>query len=168
MLATSGRLASKACGPYVPTPRNGSGEVNPDPSHPEAFARTIFLQQRRTQVPTFLGTFDAPSMVFNCTRREPTTMPLQTLTLLNSDFTVERGADLAARVLRAESTDEKRLILAFVTVCGRPPNAVEKAASLEFLRAQTTNQDTVNEAVPAAWRDLCHSLYALNAFLYLE
>ena len=168
MLATSGRLASKACGPYVPTPRNGSGEVNPDPSHPEAFARTIFLQQRRTQVPTFLGTFDAPSMVFNCTRREPTTMPLQTLTLLNSDFTVERGADLAARVLRAESTDEKRLILAFVTVCGRPPNAVEKTASLEFLRAQTTNQDAVSEAVPAAWRDLCHSLYALNAFLYLE
>lgn len=168
MLATSGRLAAKSSGPYVPTPRDGSGEVNPDPSHPEAFARTIFLQQRRTQVPTFLGTFDSPSIVFNCTRREQTTMPLQTLALLNSDFSVERGADLASRVLRAESADEERLRLAFLTVCGRPPNVLERTASLEFLRTQTSNHGGSADAARAAWKDLCHSLYALNSFLYLE
>lgn len=168
MLATSGRLASKSGGPYVPTPRDGSGEVNPDPSHPEAFARTIFLQQRRTQVPTFLGTFDSPSIVFNCTRREQTTMPLQTLALLNSDFSVERGADLASRVMRTESTDERRLRLAFVTVCGRPPTPFEQTASLEFLRTQIPHHGASAEAAQAAWRDLCHSLYALNSFLYLE
>ncbi len=168
MLATSGRLASKSGGPYVPTPRDGSGEVNPDPSHPETFARTIFLQQRRTQVPTFLGTFDSPSIVFNCTRREQTTMPLQTLALLNADFSVERGADLASRVMRAESTDLKRLKLAFVTVCGRPPTPYEQTSSLEFLRTQIAHHGATGEAARAAWRDLCHSLYALNSFLYLE
>ncbi|MFM7099668.1 MAG: DUF1553 domain-containing protein, partial [Verrucomicrobiota bacterium] len=168
MLFTSGRLGPKSGGPYVPTPRDSTGEVAPDESHPDAFSRTVFLQSRRTQVPTFLGTFDAPSLVFNCTRRAETTMPLQTLALLNSGFAVRRGADLAARLLREAASDSARLDLAFRRVCGRPPTATERTGALGFLQAQRAIHPAGPPGELQAWSDLGQSLYALNAFLYLE
>lgn len=168
MLSTSGRLGTKQSGPYVPTPRDGGGEVGPDESRPEAFARTLFLQQRRTQVPTFLSTFDAPSVVFNCTRRASTTMPLQSLAQLNSGFAIARAADLAARLAREEPVEERRLTLAFRLVIGRPPNGAEREAATAFLENQTLAYTGRTDARRLAWNDLCQSLYALNAFLYVE
>ena len=168
MLFTSGRLGTKAGGPYVPTPRDGTGEVNPDKSHPDAHARTVFLQSRRTQVPTLLGTFDAPSIVFNCTRRAGTTMPLQSLALLNSGFAVARGEDLASRVLREGSTESARIERAFRLVCGRPPTPIERASSVDFLSRQRVEYVTDPTPDRRAWNDFCQTLYALNAFLYVE
>lgn len=168
VLWSSGCLHPKSGGPYVPTPRNGNGEVFPDPSHPEAGARTLYLQARRTQVPTFLGNFDAPSIVFNCTRRPQTTMPLQSLALLNSDFAVESGAALARLVVSQEQGREARFELAFQRVCNRRPSPAESRAGMEFLRAQQAAYAGRPDPERAAWNDLCHSLYLLNAFLYLE
>jgi hypothetical protein len=168
MLASSGRLAPKTSGPYVPTPRDGSGEVQPDPARPEALARTLFLQRRRTQVPTFLGTFDAPSVVFNCTRREGTTMPLQSLALLNSEFSVECGTALAGLLLRDFNQPSARLDQAFLRTLGRLPTSLERNSSMEFLDSQTALHPPDNDPQRRAWNDLCQSLYALNAFLYLE
>lgn len=168
MLFTSGRLCSKTGGPYVPTPRDGTGEVNPDESHPDAHARTVFLQNRRTQVPTMLGTFDAPSIVFNCTRRAGTTMPLQSLTLLNSRFAVARGEDLAGRLFRECSTESARIERAFRLVCGRPPTPAERTSTIDFLRVQRAEYATDADPDRRGWNDLCQSLYALNAFLHVE
>jgi hypothetical protein len=168
MLASSGRLAPKTGGPYVPTPRDGSGEVQAETGHPEAFARTVFLQRRRTQVPTFLGTFDAPSIVFNCTRREGTTMPLQSLALLNSDFSVECGRALANLLIRDFPSSESRLNQAFLRTLGRLPTSGERQSASEFLASQTALHPPDADPQRRAWNDLCQSLYALNAFLYLE
>lgn len=167
MLSASGRLGSKADGPYVPTSRNGAGEVVIDENRVDAFSRSIFLQQRRTQVATVLGVFDAPSIVFNCSRREPTTMPLQMLSLLNSDFAVKRGADLAERVCR-ESGDRPRMDRAFLLAVGRMPDRSERRLSKEFLAEQRKAYEGLVDGERRAWSDFCQSLFALNNFLYLE
>jgi hypothetical protein len=163
LLLTSGRLAPKASGPYVPTPRAADGEVEADESTPDGLSRSVFLQSRRTQVPTFLGVFDAPSIVFTCTRRAATTMPLQSLAQLNSGFVVRRGADLARRVRREHEGESARIESAFRRVIGRGPDAAEKSAAVEFLTEQSRRRSE-----EGAWADFCQSLYALNAFLYLE
>lgn len=168
MLFASGRLGNKAGGPYVPTPRDGTGEVNPDEAHPDADARTVFLQNRRTQVPTMLGTFDAPSIVFNCTRRAGTTMPLQSLTLLNSRFAVARGEDLAGRLLRESSTESARIERAFRLVCGRRPTALERTSTADFLSRQRAEYAADDAPDRRAWNDFCQSLFALSAFLHVE
>ena len=169
MLAVSGRLGSKTNGPYVPTPREGSGEVIVDESKPDAFARSVFLQQRRTQVLTFLGNFDAPSIVFNCTRRVETTMPLQSLSLLNSDFVVKRGQDFAGRLEREGGADaDARIRYAFLLACGRPPDSVERQAATRFLAAQRQVYAGQPGAAKSAWADFCQSLLGSNSFLYLE
>ena len=169
MMASAGVLAGKSSGPYVPTPRRGDGEVVEDAKHPEALARSVFLQHRRTQVPTFLGNFDAPAVVFNCTRRATTTMPLQALSLLNSEFSRSRAADLARRLDReAGKGTEPRLRRAFLLTCGRPPEAVEVAAATEFLARQAEVYRAAPDAGTRAWTDLCQTLFGLNRFLYVE
>ena len=52
----------------------------------DARRRSVYLQQRRTQVMTFLELFDAPSITSTCSLRNASTVPLQALALLNSDF----------------------------------------------------------------------------------
>jgi hypothetical protein len=169
MLAISGRLGSKTNGPFVPTPRNAAGEVIVDEKKSDAFARSVFLQQRRTQVPTFLGVFDAPSIVFNCTRRATTTMPLQSLSLLNSEFALKRGEDLAKRLEGECGCDDlARIRRGFVLTSGREPDSTERNVATRFLADQRLAYSGKTDAEQRAWADFCQALFGLNAFLYLE
>ncbi|HEY6228827.1 MAG TPA: DUF1549 and DUF1553 domain-containing protein [Verrucomicrobiae bacterium] len=169
MLATSGKLATKSSGPYVPTTRTSEGEIVVDESKPDGCARSIFLQQRRTQVPTFLAAFDAPSIVFNCTARPRTTMPLQSLSLLNSNFSARRAEDLADRVKRdAGDTFANRINRAFVLVTGRKPDATEFKFAQKFLADQQSIYKDEKNPEQRAFADFCQSLFASNAFLYLQ
>jgi len=86
MLAVSGELNSEMFGPYVPTTRAGDGDVVVDESNAGAKRRSVYQLQKRTQIIGMLEAFDAPSIVFNCTARTSTTVPLQSLKLLNSGF----------------------------------------------------------------------------------
>ena len=57
-----------------------------DEARPDARRRSVYLQQRRTQVATFLELFDAPRITATCSVRTTSTVPVQALALLNSDF----------------------------------------------------------------------------------
>jgi len=169
MLAVSGRLGAKSAGPYVATTRNGDGEVVVDEQRPEAFSRSLYLQQRRTQVTTMLGLFDAPSLVFNCTRRSTSTMPLQSLSLLNSEFAVARGRDLAERLRREAGPDDAaRVGRGFLLALGRGPDDDERRIALDFLFAQRRQYAADPDGEVRAWSDFGQSLFAMNAFLYVE
>ncbi|MDB6040717.1 MAG: Protein of unknown function (DUF1553)/Protein of unknown function (DUF1549)/Planctomycete [Verrucomicrobiales bacterium] len=169
MLAASGVLQSKTNGPYVPTTRTPEGEITVDESKPEAFARSIFLQHRRTQVPTFLANFDAPSIVFNCTRRAQTTMPLQSLSLLNSEFALKRAEDFAARLKRECGADDaKRIDRAFLLISGKHPEPADRNIAAQFLTDQRAAYADKPDADKYAWADFCQSLFAANHFLYLQ
>ena len=95
LLVASGDFDDRLYGPYVPTTRTGSGETIVPEDNPGSKRRSIYLQQKRTQVHSLLQVFDAPSIVFNSTRRPRSTMPLQSLSLLNSEFAVARAKSLA-------------------------------------------------------------------------
>src|SRR5205823_2044113 len=82
MLAVAGELDARPGGPYVPTRRTVEGTVEVDEQVGGARRRSVYLQQRRTQVATLLELFDAPTMVANCSVRVTSTVPLQSLALL--------------------------------------------------------------------------------------
>src|SRR5262249_45297694 len=140
MLAATGELDTRIGGPYVPTDRTASGEVTVEASTPGATRRSVYLRQRRTELPSLLEVFDAPSIVTTCShRRRPATVPLQSLSLLHSDFVAARAARLVER-LGPEcdhcSQDDDRIDRAFLLVVGRTPTAAERNASGRFLREQ--------------------------------
>ena len=183
-LAISGDLDLSFGGRYVPTTRNGAAEVIVPEDQPGAFRRSIYLQQRRSQGLSLLNVFDAPMMVVNCTRRPVTTMPLQSLTLLNSDFSVNRGRSFAKRLQReADDSDEARVNLAYVIATGQSCSAVASEEAIRFIRNQqqlysadlkATSSDgavadvAVSDGAMRAWSDFCQLLLASNACLYLE
>jgi hypothetical protein len=169
MLAVGGNLDRSFGGPYVPTERSASGEVLVAPSAPAAHRRTLYLQQRRTQTLSFLNVFDSPSIVFNCLERPVSTIPLQSLSLLNSAFVVEQADRFAARLAReAPAETEPRIAHAFLVAVARPPTDEELRSAVEFVAAQRGRHAAQPDAAGHAWRDFCHMLLASNAFLYVE
>jgi hypothetical protein len=166
MLSVSGELDFRIGGPYVPSKRTAEGNVEVAENQDGARRRSVYVQQRRTQVVTMLQLFDAPSVVSTCSVRPTSTVPLQALALLNSDFARARARAFAGRLLREAGTGEPaRLTLAFRLACGRPPSPEETAAARRFLARQ---RKVYADNAERPWADLCQMILASNAFLYVE
>jgi hypothetical protein len=168
MLCVTGELDRRVGGPYVPTKRVPDGVLLPE-GHEGAKRRSVYLEQRRTQVLTFLQLFDAPVIVANCSARPTSTVPQQALALLNSPFARARAEAFARRVQADAGPDvDKRLALAFRLTCARPPLAAETEAARRFLAAQHQVYDGRKDGELLSWTDLCQMILASNAFLYVE
>jgi hypothetical protein len=169
MLSISGGLDLRAGGPYVPAQSTSVGDVAVDEQHPGAHRRSVYLQQKRSQVVTFLELFDAPPITMTCAARSTSTVPLQSLALLNGDDVRSRAAAFAQRLRRQAGTDVKaRLKLAFRLALGRAPVDDEQAAAMEFLERQQGLYAPADNGDALTWTDFCQMLLASNAFLYLN
>ncbi len=177
MLCASGELDDRQFGPYVPTERTGEGDVVVDQKTRGATRRSVYLQQRRTQTDSMLEVFDTPSIVTTCTRRSPSTIPLQSLCLLNSDFVMACARSVANRLDRegacrtgGPSDQESRITMAFLLCINRAPYTDEQIAAKRFLQAQRERETTAAKPDPRhdVWSDLCQMLLASNAFLYID
>ncbi len=99
------------------------------------------------------------------------TVPIQSLSLLNSDFVATRAARLAERVDReADGGDDARIARAFLLVVGRAPSGTERDAAHRFLKDQPARYAGLDgpAARRRAWVDFCQMLLASDAFLYVE
>lgn len=134
----------------------------------ETPCRSIFLRvMRNTRVP-LLDVFDAPFWIASAAARDVTTTPLQSLMLINSQFTLDRAAAFAGRVCKeAESDDAQRVALAYRIAFGRPPTSAETTAALDFLQSQAA-AGAGDTASSQPWVDFCHVLLNANEFLYVE
>ncbi len=171
MLAVSGELDPGMNGPYIQTTRAADGQVTVDESKPGAKRRSVYLQQRRTQPATLLEVFDAPQLNPNCTRRSSSTVSLQSLALLNSEFVRARSQAFARKLLAAEPDLEQRMNLAFQSAYGRRPDEKESTAATDFFRGESAPADSsraVDRADRAIWADFCQMLFASDAFIYVE
>jgi hypothetical protein len=173
MLAITGELDEHAGGPYVPIHRTKAGEVVADESDPGAIRRSVYLQQRRTEVTSLLEVFDAPSIVTTCTRRSPSTIPLQSLSLINSNFMIARAQKLAMRLeteSRGQADCDNRISQAFLLIVSRAPGPDEFHAARRFMETQPARYPTLAEPERRhrALVDFCQMMLASNAFLYVE
>lgn len=169
MLAVAGELDPRMGGPFVATRRVPEGSVEVDESRAGARRRSVYLQQKRTQVTTLLDLFDAPSIVANCAFRTSSTVPLQSLALLNSTFARLRAQAFARRLAESANSDPgARLRMGFVLALGRQPLTEEFAAAQRFLQRQRLEYASQQDSEQRAWVDLCQMILASNAFLYLD
>jgi hypothetical protein len=169
MLSVAGELDGREGGPFIPTSHTEDGSVVVDEKHSGARRRSIYLQQRRTQVPTLLEVFDAPSVVTNCTFRNTSTVPLQALALLNSDFSRRRAMGFAQRIDQEVGSDrDKRINGAFRLAYGRAADPKEIESGKRFLASQKQIYSKEKDAEQRAWVDFCQMLMASNNFMYVE
>lgn len=177
MLAVGSQLDVTMGGPYVPTKRSDDGHVLIADDQAGARRRAVYLQQRRTQVESMLGVFDAPTLVTNCVARAPSTVPVQALTLLNSEFVRQGAVALASRLdHEAGPTANDRITYACLLAWGRPPRPTERTAIDQFFTLQPANSKSAaangdaHSTMPenAAWVEFCQMLLVSNQFLYVE
>ena len=96
-------------------------------------------------------------------------MPLQSLSLLNSEFAVKRGEDLAQRLERECGNDEAAKVRrGFLLSTGREPDSAERKTAAKFLADQRLAYAGKPDADQRAFADFCQMLFGLNSFLYLE
>ena len=160
LLAISGELNLEVGGPGVfpPIPKDlfegAKGWIaSTDPR--EHTRRSLYIFARRNLRFPFLEVFDAPDNNLSCSARERSTTAPQSLTLLNAEEVLAAAARTAERLTAAADSPEGRVTLAYRLIIGRPPTAMERRLSVEFLARSPLSE-------------LCRGLFNLNAFVYVD
>ena len=118
--------------------------------------RSVYVRQRRKEMPTMLETFDLPQMNPNCIERIDSTVVTQPLHLLNNASVHELAKQFAERVKKeAGEQREQQVKRAFELAVNRPPTSREHELSLAMLHRMELG-------------DFCHTLLNSAAFLYLD
>ena len=95
-------------------------------------------------------------------------MPLQSLSLLNSDFVVARSIHLAQGLEQWNVNETARQIELFRRTTGHPPTDTDLVLVNEFLQKQREEYGETSEGRTRAWSELCQILLIGNSALYLE
>jgi hypothetical protein len=202
ILATSGALKEAMFGPPVPVRPDVHGQIvvgvdktEGDNKMPvevslngEEFRRSIYIQVRRSRPLAMLHAFDAPVMEVNCDRRQASTVPTQSLMLMNSQFILDQAARFASRLQREAGEDPARRVdRAWQLAFNRSPTEQESADARELLSRQVEylknvaekkdeppKKDGKTKPVPKptpelqALTNLCQALLSANEFLYVD
>ncbi len=174
VLAVSGQLNRDMFGAPVPVSADdggliavGGGKIS---TNKLELKRSLYVQVRRSQPVAMLESFDQPFMEPNCTRRVSSTVPTQSLAMLNSSFVVRQAESFASRLLDADlKTATQR---AWKEAFGRDLPDDEAKRLNEFVTAQqqhfAANLKDKNKADQKALATLCQVLFAANEFLYVD
>jgi cytochrome c553 len=116
---------------------------------PANLRRTVYGKVSRYKLDEYLQLFDFPSPSISAEKRFVTTVPLQRLFLMNSDFMQLQAEELAKRV--ANETDNRaRIKKAFQYVYGRDASEEEIGLGLAYLKSEPlTEYDEGKSRTPA-------------------
>ncbi|MEZ6086495.1 MAG: DUF1549 and DUF1553 domain-containing protein [Pirellulaceae bacterium] len=95
ILAVNGSLSDQMYGPSVDVTADETGQVRVADERPR---RSVYIKVKRTQPVAVLQTFDAPVMEVNCEVRPTSTVAMQSLMLMNSEFILKQAETFANRL----------------------------------------------------------------------
>lgn len=138
LLAISGRLDPQMGGPgfrlYRYLEDNVATYVPLDRPGPETYRRSVYHQNARACSVDLLTDFDSPDCARAAPRRDSTTSPMQALTMLNHQFTLDMANYLAMRIegeVGAVPADQVRR--AFALAYCRSPGEEELCHACELI-----------------------------------
>ncbi len=155
--------------------------------------RTFYAAVSRHDLDPMLRLFDFPDPNATTDARMATTVPLQQLFVLNSDFMIQQAKALAARLhTNPMESEVDRIKEAYMLVDSRPPSEAEIALGLAFLQGSRSNvapdtgggvtagqaQTTAAPGAPkpalpkpallSRWEEYSQALLSANEFLYVD
>jgi hypothetical protein len=173
-LVASGLLHESFGGPsfYPPIPAGALSVTQvvrewPTAKGPERYRRGMYTFFRRSAAHPSLTVFDAADGIVACTRRIRSNTPLQALTMLNDEASVEFAEAFGRRIVReAAGGDQARLAFAFELALQRSPRAAEAERLLRFLKQRRDSSPTAPEE--AHWTSIGRVVLNLDEFLTRE
>ena len=143
-----------------------------DPFYTDSRRRSIYLPVVRNALPDLLALFDGADPNGIVSRRNDTTVPSQSLFLMNHPFVLENSEALARRLLGSgAASDSDRISLGYRLTLGRSPRPRELDGVGAFLKTHmetAAGSTTVAGRRLAAWTDFCQTLFFRNEFLYVN
>lgn len=139
------------------------------PEHEEEkLRRTVYLFQQRSNMPSVMEMFDAPTGVASCSRRAVSTVALQPLFMLNSQFMTRRASSLADLVHEiAGDNIDRQIEVAFERTLCRNPDEHEAVMAREILLRDRVDVADEQGITGKPLTQLCHALLNLNEFVYI-
>jgi hypothetical protein len=174
ILAVSGTLNLKPYGPstYPKIPKEVlAGQSVPGQGWPtsppeEANRRSVYAHVKRSLRVPILAGFDQPDPDSSCPVRYVTTVPTQSLGLLNGDFANEQAEAFAKRLQKDAPNDlAGQVARAIRLTTGRVPTAEEVKRDLAFV-AQMKEKHKLDSAKALA--QFCLLCLNSNEFVYLD
>jgi cytochrome c553 len=155
LLAVSGNLDRSLGGPSSNLAAGGNRR------------RTVYGSVSRHNLNSLLRLFDFPDPNLTSEKRTATTVPLQQLFVLNSDFMVEQARALVRSLPGTD--DAARIRTAYLRLYGRPARDVEVQWGLEFLRApEATPGPGEPKTALSPWEQYAQALLGANEFTFID
>lgn len=140
MLAVSGQLD-----------RNGGGVPDDITSWPFARRRTVYAFINRAKLAGEFNTFDFASPDTHTAQRYQTTIPQQSLYLMNSPFVIEQARAVLKRPeIAAEKNPRERIRKLYRLIYGREAGAEEIALGSKFV--ESVPRAPASEPLPNVWQ----------------
>jgi mono/diheme cytochrome c family protein len=134
--------------------------------------RSVYLMTQRNRRHSYLALFDGADTNVSTARRDATTVPTQSLFLMNDPLVHGQSMRFAGRLMMATRNDTARLERAFEAALGRPPAAIERQRSLGFLAAYCKELNAAGGSTAQnekmAWAAFARTLFARNEFLFVD
>ncbi len=174
ILQISGRLDTKMYGPPVPvhlTPfMGGRGRPQAGPLDGEG-RRSVYIAVRRNFLSPMMLAFDTPIPFNSIGKRNVSNVPAQALIMMNDPFIVEQAKLWAERLVQSEQPVADRIETVYTTALGRSATAAELEQAESFLRIQAKELGVPENELASnveIWRDLCHVVFNLKEFIYIN
>jgi hypothetical protein len=191
LLAASDQLSPRRAGPGVRPPLPAEitstllkNQWNVTPEEKDHRRRSIYLFVRRNLRYPLFDVFDRPDANASCAMRHESTTATQSLSLLNSAFSLESARRLADVLLSASPSNRKAQIdHAYLSLFNRSASADEQRFAIEFLDRQVKllQEEAAAGAEPSqpnaggeqerhhrALADFCLALINANEFVYVD
>jgi hypothetical protein len=132
--------------------------------------RSVYLRVKRSELIPLMTMFDAPEPTQSVGERISTTVPTQSLTMMNSPFVRQQAERLAQRTRPAKDAPLADAIdAAYRITLARRPSEAERARMLAFIDEQTLSiGGDAALARDKAFVEFCHALVCLNEFVYID
>lgn len=152
MLAVSGELDETLGGPSKRLTDAGNKR------------RTVYGFISRHRLDELLRLFDFPDPNITAASRTVTTVPLQQLFVLNSDFMSQRAKALASRLSKLDvDTDGARIRYGYELIYGREADDVEMQLATNFVTSATKDGDRLSR-----FEQLALILLSANEFMFVD
>ena len=129
--------------------------------------RSVYIFAKRGLLPPLLTTFDLPDTTLPNCQRDVTTVPTQSLALLNNPLVHEQSAALA-KGIGTKKERKEQVIHAWRLALRRDPRDAEVTAALAHLEKQLKAFAKRPDPAFDALASLCHVLLNTNEFMYVD
>lgn len=176
VLFVSGRMKSGSPGAH-PFPKPNSKNEYPYTQHNpfrkdyDHDYRTVYLPSRRLGRHPYWEMFNGPDPNECTATRKVSTVPLQSLYWMNSDFMRDNARSFAASLIEHSESMDERINAAFERAYARPPAASELTELRKYVadyRRKLGSEGSQTDRELQTWTSFGRILLAANEFIYVD